>query len=320
MGDPIALDGPVGLRFRTQNVANTNIDQQRVIYLLASIPSSEGGMGDEWAVQPLAGPDRQCPKHVADAIWKFQSFWKARGVFRHIDGVVDPGMNTLRQMNKLAGNAVPPGPAPNAPDPKTSAEGAKPLAAALVADAVGAILQYALSAMNGFDMPRSPLIRTALETHFRFGTDGGGRAENDLLDVILANYREVQGVFQNSGTIWRSATESEWKADTGKTDPAGMDPAYAVHRSYIKFTPAFRPWDPDRRQGQGPQSAAAILIHESIHYVDRGAPDFAYEWQPNYEFLTIDEAIHNPSSYASFAAHIRRGFDRPRPGAGNPSL
>ena len=97
-----SLRGPVGRRGRVQNVANFASDQAQVISLLASLPAAKGGKSEAWANPPLAGPDGACPLFVSDAIWDFQSFWKARGVFRNIDGVVDPGGHTLAQMNNLA--------------------------------------------------------------------------------------------------------------------------------------------------------------------------------------------------------------------------
>jgi hypothetical protein len=38
---------------------------------------------------------------VAEAIWSFQLFWKAKGALHVVDGVVDKGKSTLRTMNEL---------------------------------------------------------------------------------------------------------------------------------------------------------------------------------------------------------------------------
>ncbi|WNJ89560.1 hypothetical protein [Bosea sp. 685] len=109
-----ALDGPVGLRWRNQNVTNNARDQEKVINLLTRIPASQGGKQEAWPVPPLAGPDRGCPKFLADAIWDFQSFWKSKRVFNLIDGVVDKAGHTIRQLNSLASGAPinPPTPSP----------------------------------------------------------------------------------------------------------------------------------------------------------------------------------------------------------------
>jgi hypothetical protein len=97
----VTLDGPVGLRWRTQNVKNYSRDQTKIIDLLKQIPASDGGKKEEWATAPLAGADGKCPKLLADAIWDFQKHWKSKGQFRSIDGVVDPAMNTLAKLNAL---------------------------------------------------------------------------------------------------------------------------------------------------------------------------------------------------------------------------
>lgn len=116
---PVTLRGPVGMRWRTQSVANSSADQAAVISLLSAIPAAKGGKAEAWSTPPLAGPSGAVPVLVANAIWDFQSWWKALGVFQNIDGVVDPGGHTLWQLNALAsgGSSIPasPGPTPASP-------------------------------------------------------------------------------------------------------------------------------------------------------------------------------------------------------------
>jgi hypothetical protein len=102
---PDTLAKPVGLRGRIQPVANLASDQDKIISRLAKIPQKSGGKQEDWTVPPLSGPDGSCPQVLADAIWDFQSFWKDRGVFHVIDGVVDPGMHTWQQLLQLTGEA-----------------------------------------------------------------------------------------------------------------------------------------------------------------------------------------------------------------------
>lgn len=109
-----SISGPVGLRHRKQNVTNKAVDQATIIGLLAVIPESQGGKGTAWATPPIAGGDGSCPPALANAIWEFQDFWKKKGVFHNIDGVVDPGMNTLKKLNELSGGGPPP-PSPTPP-------------------------------------------------------------------------------------------------------------------------------------------------------------------------------------------------------------
>jgi hypothetical protein len=316
----ISVSHPVGKRYRTQQVTNLVADQQTVLRALATIPSSEGGSADEWSRwPPLAGPVGRCTDDLANAIWKFQSLWKARGAFHVIDGVVDPGKHTIAKMNELLGNSAPPGPAPAPPDPKTTAEANKPFASALVMGAQSAILKYALLGA-GDDPDFRAKIDAALDHHFRFDQVADATDRSNKLDLIMRNYVAVQASFANSASIWASRTREEAIADNRTQAGGDPPPAYAIFNTYVRFSPGFRPWDAARRIGQGPYTAAMILIHESIHYCDSGAPDFAYEWQGGYDTLPPDQAAHNPSSYAAFAAEIRRGLDKPRPGAGNPSL
>lgn len=120
----VSLTGPVGLRWGKNNVTNSNEDQRKIIDLLAAIPAKDGGRKEEWSANyPLAGPSGQCPRILVHAIWEFQRWWQALGVFRQIDNVVDPGGNTLKQLNKLANQnggsgSLRPKPKPAPPEPQ----------------------------------------------------------------------------------------------------------------------------------------------------------------------------------------------------------
>ncbi|MEJ1158224.1 hypothetical protein [Prosthecomicrobium sp. N25] len=102
----VQIDFPVGLRDRKTPVRNMQADQAKVLGLLAEIPEDKGGFRARWIalgpMRPQAGADGAIPRDVAEAIWQFQLFWKNRGVFKVIDGVVDPDGNTLKKMNELA--------------------------------------------------------------------------------------------------------------------------------------------------------------------------------------------------------------------------
>ncbi|GEM_PF-5419459 len=97
----------VGVRRRMQTPANVKVpnkaaDQAKIIDLLANIGEADGGKKAAWAVRPLCGPDGDCPRLLSDAIWDFQNFWLNKGIFHHIDGVIDPNLHTLQHMNDLA--------------------------------------------------------------------------------------------------------------------------------------------------------------------------------------------------------------------------
>ena len=116
------ISAPVGIRFKVHNVANFQKDQQTVSNLLFKIPMEFGGKGPtsanapgRWLAAVLAGPNKSCPKEIADAIWDFQVHWKNQGVFKNIDGVADPDGNTIKLMEKLVG--APPHPLDPIPTP-----------------------------------------------------------------------------------------------------------------------------------------------------------------------------------------------------------
>jgi hypothetical protein len=115
----ISIDAPVGLRWRSMSVTNNSSDQAKLINLLGSIGTANGGKKEAWAVAPTSGPDGTCSKVLADAIWDFQTYWKGQGEFKLIDGVVDPGMHTLEKMNELAVDSTPAAPPSSAPPPPT---------------------------------------------------------------------------------------------------------------------------------------------------------------------------------------------------------
>jgi hypothetical protein len=77
----------------------------------------------------------------------------------------------------------------------------------------------------------------------------------------------------------------------------------------------------------GPNSLAAMMIHEATHVIDNRSGDDATthisEFTAAYETQPAANARHNPSAFATFAAHIDDHADRPRAqrfglGAGRP--
>jgi hypothetical protein len=103
----VDVDGPVGvarpgLRRLTKKVTNFGSDQEKVVKLLAAIPALRGGKKETFALLAFVFIDGKCDPRLAEAIFDFQQFWKAKGFFQNIDGVVDPGMNTIKKLNELA--------------------------------------------------------------------------------------------------------------------------------------------------------------------------------------------------------------------------
>ena len=66
------------------------------------IPASRGGKKETFPTLAFVFVDGKCDPQLAEAIFDFQQFWKAKGFFQNIDGVVDRGMNTIKKLNELA--------------------------------------------------------------------------------------------------------------------------------------------------------------------------------------------------------------------------
>jgi hypothetical protein len=104
--------------------------------------------------------------------------------------------------------------------------------------------------------------------------------------------------------------------------------AYTGHNDHIYLTSRFL------RMSGTQFTAAAVLIHEAIHFLDvqadeqHDSPEWYLSGQPRlkakvmqggvqvevdveyYDQLTPDAALHNPSSYNAFSQHVHFGVDR----------
>ena len=232
---------------------------------------------------------------------------------------------------------------PPPPAPKTGkdlAEKIKPTTEGWVSNALLVLKSYEDMILAGFGDPLKLHATTvdALNTHFHLD-----KSKNSVtldLATIRKTFSDVADALKNSATIFKNVDLAAAAAAFQKSkDPNFVaPPAYTFFKGHssegIYFTPLFKT-PRVGNQGFGPNCLAAMVLHECVHYVDQNAPDYAYEHQgnplhdtpfaplytgPDYENLPPQHAMHNPSSYACFAAHLVKGSDKPRYGAGNPSL
>lgn len=170
------------------------------------------------------------------------------------------------------------------------------------------------------------LLEDALNVHFRLlppgsATNGPRRARTTAdLDRIINTFTALAGVLNSSGTSFRdgipvNGIKTAAEADTGSFS--------------VLFGPFYRDFDEGLGPMIGPHSRAAIVIHEGTHAVDTSAPlgQLGRSGQPDvhisefegpaYDNQPADASVLNPSSYASFAAHIANNGDpNPRFGLG----
>lgn len=191
---------------------------------------------------------------------------------------------------------------------------------------------YKQSLLSGLGDPLGlfKVVAEALNTHFHFDqiSDPVPR-----IDKILANYGKIVASLATNGAKWNNATKREAQVEFKKEgdDTWVPPPAYAKADQGVWFSPQFREWDATAKTGYGPNCRAAMVLHESSHFIDQAIIDYAYEWKTIpfpclgpfvnghfYNTLDPDLALKNASCYACFAVHVSRGSDEPRYGAGNP--
>lgn len=193
-----------------------------------------------------------------------------------------------------------------------------PLATTKVRAALAAIRALQLARSTG--TPSATLTIDALRTHFRLTeaapTFGVGRVmtDGDLI-TIVNRYTQLISLFAAAATRFR----------TGAPVNGIQTPAEAPLGGPITFGPAFT--DGRNNFGDpigepiGPNSRAAILMHEGVHVFDgQSGADNAHisEFDPAYERQSAELSLHNPSSFAGFAAHIvNNGDPSPRFGLGD---
>jgi hypothetical protein len=200
------------------------------------------------------------------------------------------------------------------PDPRELAEReGKPLALAWIVRALAAL-----------DDPESPLSTAGFWTNFAWRRVPE-RAHARRIAHIRATFEGVRSVIEDSERTFAGATLTEAR----KWFPSGgLPPSYAIWGDRIYFTPAFEPWDEERKRGLGPLCRTAMVLHEAVHLVDPRSGEPAVhvsEWdEPRFSELSPDQTLHNPSSYASFAAQMHEErLEWPasaRFGAGNRAL
>jgi hypothetical protein len=155
------------------------------------------------------------------------------------------------------------------------------------------------AAVEALARPEDPLTAAALAINFS--------ADAHLHEVaveVRETYERAKRVLLRSDRYFVSVAEEVAR----RLFPGDIPPAYAIFDEAIYFTPRFEPYDPETGRGFGPMCRAAMVLHESIHVIDpeSGTPDVHIsEWdEPGFSAQTVDESLHNPSAYASFAAQI----------------
>jgi hypothetical protein len=168
--------------------------------------------------------------------------------------------------------------------------------------------------------PVGKALLEATDIHFHVNQKKTSDQQYRFLMQILTNYRNMLKIFADPDTYFANFTEKKF---TGWAH-AVLGGFHTTPNAQIIF---FRQW---YLNVTGPMCRTAMVIHECAHAVAH-AVHFADDWpwptgrrdapfskgvlhQRDYQHLLPDEAAKNATSYPSFAAHVRTGFDI-RPGA-----
>jgi peptidoglycan hydrolase-like protein with peptidoglycan-binding domain len=193
-----------------------------------------------------------------------------------------------------------------------------PLAQRKIRPALDALndVRTMLTVGGGFDFVTADgVTMSALKTHFKLVPPGGTKlgAEQFItlptIDPLIANFRGIQRTLSNANMIRHSICTNG--LDTAAEAPLGGPMLFGPPYSDFKFDPV----NVTNIDKTGPNSLAAMMIHEAVHVIDSISGNDAThisEFTVEYETQSAANARHNPSSYATFAAHIHDGTDRPR--------
>lgn len=162
--------------------------------------------------------------------------------------------------------------------------------------------------------PNYTMIENAFDKHFQLVVDPAKLlprkklVDSTLLTLIKKNFKGVRDVLGKSGTYFKFPTS----ASVPTANKGAFIYTYGGMGGSIHFNPdAFIDYDGKTGKGFGPRARGAMVLHECIHIVDTlsGPPNHIYEHETGYDFQRWDQAIHNASSYASFAQHVTYGKD-----------
>jgi peptidoglycan hydrolase-like protein with peptidoglycan-binding domain len=171
--------------------------------------------------------------------------------------------------------------------------------------------------------PTLDVATAALQIHFHITPD-----DFNLLLRVNETFNGISNVLNTAdirtGTVFHSVGFMTALADFQFDNNAAQSPAYTFFRGNrpkdgVFFSPTF-----DARWTW--KTRSAMVVHECVHFLNRANDDFALEWplfnghsdtgHPNYANLPPEDAVRNPSSYASFSQHVFFRADT-RFGAGN---
>ena len=166
------------------------------------------------------------------------------------------------------------------------------------------------------------LVNEALRVHFRLIAPGGTRrpvartATLGDIQRIIDTFQRMQFVLRGSTFTFRDGIPVNGVKTAAESETGS---------ERVTFGPNFADFDGPIDSAIGDESRVAVVLHECMHSVDFSGSSgrdeiHISEFDPAYDLQPADLSMFNPSSYASFAAHLHEGEDpNPRFGLGADS-
>ncbi len=198
-----------------------------------------------------------------------------------------------------------------------------PRALAKVRKALTALLSLRAQMMTlpGAASPLT-LVNVALRVHFRLMAPGvTGRPV--ARPASLGDIQRIMDTYQRMQFVLRGATFTFQDGIPVNGVKTAAESNTGSER--VTFGPNFANFDGPIDSAIGNESRVAVILHESMHSVDISGSSgrdeiHISEFDPSYDLQPANLSMFNPSSYASFAAHIDEGEDPdPRFGLGPDS-
>jgi peptidoglycan hydrolase-like protein with peptidoglycan-binding domain len=167
----------------------------------------------------------------------------------------------------------------------------------------------------------SPLtvVNEALRVHFRLLAPGVARRPVARI-ATLGDIQRIIDTYQRMQFVLRGATFTFQDGIPFNGVKTAAESNTGSER--VTFGPNFADFDGPIDKRIGNESRVAVVLHESMHSVDISGTSgddeiHISEFDPAYDLQPANLSMFNPSSYASFAAHVFRGQDpQPRFGLG----
>lgn len=182
-------------------------------------------------------------------------------------------------------------------------------------------LRAQMTALPGTPSPFA-VVNEALSVHFRLIAPGV-TVRPFARPATLGDIQRIIDTYQRMQFVLRGATFTFQDGIPFNGVKTAAESNTGSER--VTFGPNFADFDGPIDSRIGDESRVAVILHESMHSVDASGNSgrdevHISEFEPAYDLQPANLSMFNPSSYASFAAHLDEGEDPdPRFGLGPDS-